>query len=255
MVGGGQRAQGQLIIPGRVDQRLGLTVDGLYTLLPNGAIDKSGLAKAAAANTAPKNFFHCPVVDNVNKRHHKAVRIIALVHIGHNGLLHRCRCSMGGGQGAQGAVRVVAVLIKRRHINALNMHGCFQKLLLTLAALFTFFQQIQHRIGGLFPLAQEDDVRKLRHRLRVAGAGAAKGHNGGQRLSIPGTQRHPRQIQHIQNIGIRQLILHGKADHIKVLDRVAAFQGKQRFAVGAHQRLHIVRRGKHQVSSRALATP
>ena len=159
---------------------------------------------------------------------------------------------MGGGQGAQGAVRVVAVLIKRRHINALNVHGCFQKLLLTLAALFAFFQQIQHRIGGLFPLAQEDDVRKLRHRLRVAGAGAAKGHNGGQRLSIHGTQRHPRQIQHIQNIGIRQLVLHGKADHIKVLDRIAAFQGKQRFAVGAHQRLHIVRRGKHPLAPSVL---
>ena len=61
-----------------------------------------------------------------------------------------------------------------------------------------------------------------------------------------------RQIQHIQNIGIRQLVLHGKADHIKVLDRIAAFQGKQRFAVGAHQRLHIVRRGKHPLAPSVL---
>ena len=56
------------------------------------------------------------------------------------------------------------------------------------------------------------------------------------------------QLQHIQHVGVAQLILQRKADEVEIADRVAAFQGIEGDVLPAHFLLHVHPGGKHPLT-------
>ena len=99
--------------------------------------------------------------------------------------------------------------------------------------------QLHQLAVHLFALSNKEEIDKIRERLRITGTRPARNHQLGQSLPFRCQKRHSRQIQHVQNIGIAQLILQRKPDDIKILDGVAAFQCVERNVLLTHESFHI----------------
>ena len=67
-------------------------------------------------------------------------------------------------------------------------------------------------------------------------------------MAVSRLDRQPREIEHIENVGIAQLIHQCKADQIEILDRVAAFEGIERNVMLAHLLFHIAPGRKHTLA-------
>ena len=106
--------------------------------------------------------------------------------------------------------------------------------------------------GGqlVLALAQLDDVKEIRDRLGVAGAGAARYDQRPAVVTVFGIERDASQVQHGKDIGVGKLVLQGKAHGVKGREGVFALHGVQRQLQALHLRLHIQPRHKG-----ALAPP
>ena len=102
--------------------------------------------------------------------------------------------------------------------------------------------------GGVCTFAQREKVYKVSQRLRVKGADTAGKDHVVQAEAVFGIERHTGQIQHVHNIGIAHLIADGKGNHVKILDRVLAFQRPQGERMPAHGFFHICPGGKYPLA-------
>ena len=147
-----------------------------------------------------------------------------------------------------GAVVVIGHIIERGHINAFDLRGRLQKLFLAPAFRFRGFQQIEHLVEHLFAFAETKQIKKRRHRFGVAHARAAADHDRRKVRSVGSADRQPGKVEHIQHIRVAKLIHQCKADEVERFDRVAALKRIQRQIPFAHERFHIVPRGKHALA-------
>ena len=84
-----------------------------------------------------------------------------------------------------------------------------------------------------------DNVKEIRDRLRIAGAGAARHDQRPAVIAVFRIERDARQVQHGKDIGVGKLVLQGKAHGIKGREGVFALHGIQRQLQSLHLRLHI----------------
>ncbi len=101
----------------------------------------------------------------------------------------------------------------------------------------------EHGVGDradrLLAVAEEDGVEEGCERLGIEGA-----RSPGDDERVAGTarrcaQRYAAQLEHGQQVGVRQLVLQAEADHVEVAQRECALQRDERQAAGAQQGLEI----------------
>ncbi len=216
-----------------------MAVDGLDALLPKGPVEKARLTEAASPDTAPQHLHGDPVVDHLDHGDWEGIGKISSVHILDRAFADSSRSALLGGVRLHGTVWIIGRLIERRHINPFYLGGPAQELLFGRALLFALAVQLHHFQVYLFPVPQKEQVKKIRQRFWVAGAGAAGHHNVKQLCPVRAAQRDTGELEHIKDIGVAQFVLQGKADEVKVFHRVAAFQGIKRHTPGGHLRLHV----------------
>ena len=112
---------------------------------------------------------------------------------------------------------MVGDIIERRHINALDLCGFLQEPFPAPALPLGLSVQVQHLQVYLLPFPQEKQVEEIRHRLRVAGTGAAAHYHMRKALAVLLPQWNTGKVQHIQHTSIAQLILQGKHDDIELI--------------------------------------
>ena len=134
--------------------------------------------------------------------------------------------------------------IKGRHIDALDLCNLMQKFLLCQALFFCRAITFDDLRRAVFSFSDGKKINKIRQRLRIDRAYAARKYNVFQSIAVFGQQRNLRQFQHVQNIGIAHLIAQRKRDHIKVTDRVMAFQCPEWNPMRTHFVFHIAPRRK-----------
>ena len=154
---------------------------------------------------------------HVDERYHKVFREIRLIKIGHNTFFDGGGRIVFGGDGRNGTVRMVGDIIERRHINALDLCGFLQEPFPAPALPLGLSVQVQHLQVYLLPFPQEKQVEEIRHRLRVAGTGAAAHYHMRKALAVLLPQWNTGKVQHIQHTSIAQLILQGKHDDIELI--------------------------------------
>ena len=248
MVTGGEGGQRNLIIAGRIAEGACLTVQRPVRFFPEWAVNISRLAEAAAAQAATQHLHHRAVVHRLYKRHHEAVRKIHCVDVPDNALNHPGRRALLRGNGADGAVVMIGNLVEGRNIHTRDLRRPPQELSAGPAGLLGLGVEIADVQHQLLALAQLKKVKKFRNRLRVAGTGAAAHDNGRKAGAVGSAQRDPRQIEHIENRGVGQLILQGKAHQVKRGHRVQALQCVERLAAFAQQLFKVRIRRKYPLA-------
>ena len=244
VVARGEGEERHVLMPG-VFQRLdALAHERLRLLRADRAIDVARLAEAAAAHAAAKELQVHPVVHHLRGGDDGLGRIGHLVQIGDNALGDFRARALGGRDGGDAPVPVIAHLVERGDVHAGNLRGLNQKLVLRPALELRPAQERQKLVVHLFPLAEDEEVDELRHRLRVHRRGAARPHDGQQRLAIPRPEREPRHVDHVEHRRIGHLITHGEGQRIKAPQRIAALQGVERDARLLHLLIHIPPGGK-----------
>ena len=144
---------------------------------------------------------------------------------------------------------MVADLIKRRDIDAGNLGGTTEKFLFGIAAVRLHpTVEGDHFHHDLFPFADLEQVDEVSQRLGVAGAGAARDNDRIIFRTFGSKRIQAGQVKHIEYIGIGQLILERKADHIKLAQRVKAFQAIERQSLLTHQCFKVGPRGIYPLS-------
>ena len=137
------------------------------------------------------------------------------------------------------AVLVVLDLVQRRYIHALDLCCRNQEFLLRPAFALGLAVQIGKFQHDLLAVADHEQVNKVSERLRIVGTRTAAGYNMLELGAVLCQHRNTAEIQHIQNVGKRQLVLQRKSDNIKVRQWVTALQAVQRQPCLTHFGLHV----------------
>ena len=145
---------------------------------------------------------------------------------------------------------MVGDIVESRDIHARDLCNVEQQLLFGDALFFGLFDLGADGGQLVFALTQLDDIKEIRNRLGVAGAGAARNDQRPAVITVFGVERDTCQVQHGKDIGIGKLVLQGKAHSIKGRERFFALHSVQRQLQALHLCLHIQPRHKG-----ALAPP
>ena len=240
MVRGGKTGQAQFIVAGVVAKNPGAVADEPGGTLPEGAVNLTGLTEPAAAHTAAQNFHAGAVLHGPHHRHHKILGRRKGIQILHNGLGHPFRdTGTVGTDGFHPSVRQISHIIKGRNINARDLGQSDKKLFLIPAGLFPLLHRGADLLQHLFAFAQLHHVKKVRHRLGVAHAGASRDNQRPTPVPVAGAQRNTGKIQHRQHVGIAQLILQREADNVEFRKRVLALQAVKGNVQPFHLFLHV----------------
>ena len=237
MVGGGKAGQAQLVIAGVAAQLARAVADEFGAALTERAVQLPRLAEAAAAHAAAQNLHAGAVLHGAHQRHHKVCGRGEIVHILHDGLGHGGgHAGAVGGDGFNAPVLFVRYIVKRRHIHAGQLGKLQQKLLLVPVLLFAGLDGGADILQHLLALAQLHHVKEIRHRLGIADARPAGDDQRPALVTVSGAQRDARQAQHGEDVGVAKLVFQGKADDVKLGQRVLAFKAVQ----GQPQALHLL---------------
>ena len=241
VVGGAEAGQGHLLIAGILTSRLAVLSQQLRIAVSHRAVHIACLAEPAATDAATEQLQHDAVVDDLGGGDDGLHREVGLVHVLDHPLAHLLRRAGAilDAHFLQGAIRTVDGLIEGRDVDALDLGGLPQKLLLAPALLLGLAIQGDVLQGDLLPFTQDKQVHEGGQRLRVIAAGTARHDERREFRPLLAAQRQPRQVQHVQDIGVGHLIAQREADDIKVRNRVAALQGVEQQPLPAHFLLHI----------------
>ena len=161
------------------------------------------------------------------------------VEIGDDALDNARGRALGGRDGGDAPVLMIAHLVERGDVHAADLRGPDEEIVLGPAFALRLPQQGQQLVVHLLPLAEDEEVDKRRHRLRVHRRGAARPHEGQQRLAVGRAQRKPRHVDHIEHGGVGHLIAHGEGQRVKGRERVAALERVERDPRLFHFLVHI----------------
>ena len=244
VVAGGEGEQGHVLVAGVLQGFDALADQGLRLLGPEGAVHMPRLAEAAAPGAAPEELQAHPVVDHLGAGHDGLCGEGHLVQIRDDALRDPGGSTVLRRHGSHGAVGVVAHLVERGHVHALDLRCLHQKIVLGPARELGLPQQGQQLVVHLFPLAHHEEVQEGGHGLGVHRGGAAGPDEGQQVRPVRRAQGDPRHVQHVQHGGIGHLIADGEGQGVKVPHRIAAFQGVERDLGLLHLLIHVPPGGK-----------
>ncbi len=142
-------------------------------------------------------------------------------------------------RGCSGAGFVVRYFVQRRNVNPVYP-GKFLEKLRPWAAFSLPLPVYPNYVDCQFlSVAKSEGVHEIRERLRRHGARPPCDDNGMPILPVFRPERDPPQIQHGEDIGVRQFILQGEAYNVKTSQGRPAFHGKERPPFLPEEVLHI----------------
>ena len=102
--------------------------------------------------------------------------------------------------------------------------------------------QSEQFVIKLLSLTDEKDINKIAQRLGVVGTGAAGAHDVFKSLAVLCKNGNAAQLEHIQQVGIAQLVRQGESDNIEVAKRSMTLKRVELYIVLAHLLFHILPR-------------
>ena len=95
------------------------------------------------------------------------------------------------------------------------------------------------RLQVVLDLPDEERVEERRQRPRVGDRGAAAEDDGVFPIPLGGVQRHAGEVEHLEDVGVAELVRQGEAPEVALADRRERLQRPQRHAAGAHEVGHV----------------
>ena len=131
------------------------------------------LTESAAADTAAEELKIYAVMYYLGRGHNGLEWEMHLIKVGNNALCNPLWCVLGYLKPVYRVIGVEYRLIKARHIHTADMTGFFQEIRLAPAVFLSLMQELQKLVVHFLALAEQKNVNKIRHRLRIEGSSAA----------------------------------------------------------------------------------
>ena len=179
-------------------------------------------------------------------------REIGIVQVFDNAFGHPLGRTIQRHDGGQSAVGVVFVAVEAGNVYAGDFRHFMEKGVLAPSFSLCPVVELQNLHGDVLALAQGKKVDKVCQRLRIKCADASGEHDIFQSLPVFGAKGDARQVQHIQDVGVRHFVANGKGDHVKLPDGGLAFQRPQGQGVVPHGLLHVSPGGEHALAPHAV---
>ena len=230
VVGTGKGNEADFIVACVIHQLARQVLQHLRLALPHGAIHHARMAEAAAAATAAENLQHNAVMNTFTKGHNGRSGKIHAVHVAYHTLINYSRRIFRHGLHCfNSIILVIFHLVEGGHVNAADLDNLLQEALASprLTGTLPRLVGLHNLRHYLFALTNNGEVKKIGQGLRVIHTGTAHDHQWVLLGTLRCQNRHAAQIQHVQNIGIAQLILQGEAHNIAFLESLFGFQGAQ----------------------------
>ena len=110
------------------------------------------------------------------------------------------------------------------------------------AAELRLMQQREQLVVYLLALADDEEVDKRRHRLRVRCRGTT-GHDYRQQVwPVRASERDAAHVQHVEHRRERHLVAYRESDRVELAQRIAAFQRVERDVRLLHLLVHVAPR-------------
>ncbi len=93
--------------------------------------------------------------------------------------------------------------------------------------------------GRFFGIADDGAIDKIGQRLRVEGAGPADDHQWIIETALRAAPRNAGQVEHVENVGVGELVLQREADNIEIAKRQLVLEALERLIVGPQHFLHV----------------
>ena len=237
-----QRSQAHFIVARAVHEISRHLFEFFLGALPRRTIADTRLTETAATGTAAEKFQHGAVMDDIHEGHQRTLHAHGLVHILADPLIDkRFGIFMQGFKLFKIAIRRIFRLVEGRHIDALHRQQAFEE---TSApadtpGLFPCDKSLGYLNDYFFALAHDKEIEEVGYRLHIVDAGAAAHDKGHILAAVFAPEGNPRQIQHIEHVGVNHLILQGKAKEVKPTKLMLGFEGKQGNIACPHFFLHI----------------
>ena len=95
------------------------------------------------------------------------------------------------------------------------------------------------RVQVVLRLADEEGVEERRQRPRVGDRRSAAEDDGVLPIPLGGAQRHSREVEHLEDVRVAELVRQREAPEVALADRRERLERPQRDAGGAHQVGHV----------------
>ena len=238
VVGRAEGEQRKLLVAGVGEELPGSVDDLLGAALARGAVDHPGLAEAAALRTAALDLDGGAVVNRLEEGHdglHKSRRKRL-----DNAALDDGRGSrVGGLEGGEMAELVVARFVEGGDVDA--GHG--EQVAQAGGAGGAFALPGADKLGnlddGVFALPEDKGVDEGGEGLGVEGAAAAGDNDGVVLAAVAGAWGNTREVEHVEDVGVGQLVLEGEAEDVEIAQGVAGLEAPEGNAIAAHLRFHV----------------
>ena len=160
------------------------------------------------------------------------------VEIAQHALLHHAR--QVGTQRIdrdEAAVLTPARRVQRRHVDARNLgQRVEQRAAITAIPTFVDIADLAQRF---LAVAEQHRVEELGERFRVERTRTTGDHQRIGRASIGGAHRDAAEVEHGEDVRVRQLVLQAEADDVELVERRVRLERDQRMVVLAQDRLEV----------------
>ena len=178
-------------------------------------------------------------MDDVDVGHEELVGVISGVEVCDDPFADHGRRIAHGRDRLNGPVFVVRDVVKGRDVDAADVGGRLQELLPGRALPLVFFVEVEKVHHDLFPVAEHEEVEKVRDGLRVAGAGAAAHDEVFKAVPVFREQRHAAEFEHVETGREGHLVLEREPDEVELRKRRPRLEREEGQTDLAHLFLHV----------------
>ena len=179
-------------------------------------------------------------MDDAQVRHDRIGRWGEAVEIEENSLAH---LGAGGVERHHLGDRAVGVMARReegRHVESGDRgEGPQERRAVVARRLAPGEDDVADVADRLLTVAEQHAVEEGRERLRIEGARAAGDHQGVLGAALCRAQGDAAELEHGEQVRVRELVLQAHADDMKIDERRVALEGHERQPARAQQRLHV----------------
>ena len=206
------------------------------------------LTEAAASYAATEQLKIHTVMHDLGRRNDWIERKRNIIKVCNDALSDPLRRSFKYLKVRQHTAVKIHGLIKFGDVYAADLRRLFEKTKLVPALRLGGVYKRKQLVIHLLTLAEQENVDKIRHRLRVKCGGSSGNNERQKRLALAAADWNAGHGHHVKHCGVRHLVAYRERKHVMLRYRVAAFERIQRNCGVFHLLVHIAPRRKHSLA-------
>ncbi len=227
-------------MPGSCNRLLGLAHQSIDRAESARQVDRPGLAEAASARASAHDFESDAGVHRVDERNDLTGGEGRRLQVWSEASPDASGCTVRRGDASDWARSLAGGMVEGRYVNALYRGQRLERLRTVSES-----RRFRDLEDCLLPFPDQEGVEEVGHWLGIHRAGPTPDDQRMVRGAIGRPHRKAAQIQHVQDVGIGQLVRQSETDDIELAERSPRFEARKRHPACPELLLHVGPRREH----------